>query len=632
MNGSTPINILQHYWGHTKFKGSQSTIIDSVLDGKDVLGLLPTGGGKSICFQVPSLLNEGICIVVSPLIALIQDQVENLKKLGIKAVGLTGSLRFEEIDHILDNCIYGNYKFLYLSPERLKQELVQQRIEQMPVNLFVVDEAHCISQWGHDFRPAYLECNTLRQLHPNIPIMALTATATAKVSNDIVDALELRVPLVVKDSFSRQNISFKVQVHEDKKYQLKRYCTRIKTSGIVYVRTRKLSEELANYLNTHRISATFFHGGISEIDKKNRLNQWLNNEMKIMVATNAFGMGIDKADVGLVVHYQIPDSLENYYQEAGRAGRNGQPAEAILLTNETDELQVKKQFLSVLPDVTFIKLVYKKLCNYFQIAYGEGYGEKFQLNFNAFCSTYKLNPLISYNTMQILDRNSVIALSESFSKKSSVQFVTNKENIKNYLQKNKPIETMVKTLLRTYGGVFEFETTINTFLLSKKLGLSENRVTQILEQLAKDGIIIYKKAHNDLELTFLVPREDDRTVNPFAHRVKQQNKIKETQVSQMLGFVTNVKKCRSQQLLKYFGEEGTLACGICDVCIQNMDNSATIRQAKIEISRFLQAAPCSSRGFIAHLEHDEKSILMAVKELLEEGTIQINQKNQYQLV
>lgn len=627
---NNPTEILKKYWGFTSFKNSQEKIINTALEGRDVLGLLPTGGGKSICFQVPALAKEGICIVVSPLIALIQNQVNSLKNLGIKAIGLTGKLSFEDIGNLLDNCIYGNYKFLYISPERLEQELVQDRIRQMNVNLIVVDEAHCISQWGHDFRPAYLKCTILRDLQTEPPIMALTATATAQVSTDIIDALELINPLVQKDSFQRKNIAFKVLFEEDKNYRLKHYCETLEASGIVYTRTRKVTEQVSKYLLANGISATFYHGGLSEKEKKNKLENWLLNKVKIMVATNAFGMGIDKPDVSLVVHYQIPDCIENYYQEAGRAGRDGNYAQAILLTNQVDQEQVKNQFLSILPDVAFVKLIYSKLNNYFQIAYGE-FGDKiYQLNFNVFCATYKLNSLLTYNALRVLDRNSVLALSEYSDRKSTVQFLVNKDILFTYIQNHKPLNNLIKVILRTYGGIFEYETKVNTVLLAKKLDVKEEFVITALEKLAKDEVIYYKGVHSDMELTFLVPREDERTINSFAKTIKKQNTLKESQIRQILAYINNNKICRSLQLLRYFGEETNTACGICDVCLHKTEIKIENSSYKKVLSFLLNGA-ATSREIEHQVQLERGAVLLVLKELLEEGRISLNSRNQYEI-
>ncbi len=624
-----PNEILEKYWGFTSFKDSQEQIIKAALEDRDVLALLPTGGGKSICFQVPAMARDGICIVVSPLIALIQNQVSNLKTLGIKAVGLTGSMRFEELSNELDNCVYGGYKFLYLSPERLGQELIQDRIQQMNVNLLVIDEAHCISQWGHDFRPAYLKCSILRELHPTIPFMALTATATAKVAEDIVKTLDLIAPLIQKDSFSRKNIAFKVRKVEDKRYWLKTYCSRLNTSGIVYVRTRRLAEEVSAYLIESEITATHYHGGMTEKDKKKKLEQWLENQTKIMVATNAFGMGIDKPDVALVIHYQIPDCLENYYQEAGRAGRDGAPAEAILITNKTDQAQVKKQFLDILPEVPFVKLVYNKLNNYLQIAYGEGSGITYRLNFNEFCATYSLNSLLTYNVLRILDRNSVLALSTSFARKVTVHFTATKDTLFDYIERNPRVSDLVKIILRTYGGIFEFETLVNTLLLSKKLNTDENTIIKGLKKLASEDIIDFKGSHSDLELTFLVPREDDSTINLFAKSLKNQNKLKQEQVSQMLTYTNNDSICRSQQLLTYFGETDSSPCGICDVCKGLPYTDKVPHTTKQQILALLTLSPLTSRRLQQALGSESNMVLIALQELLEERSIKLDDKNQY---
>jgi len=629
--GKEPIDVLEHYWGFSAFKSSQKIIIDSVLDQRDVLALLPTGGGKSLCFQLPSMVQEGICIVVSPLIALIQNQVEALKDKGIKAIGLTGGIPFDELNNLLDNCLYGNYKFLYLSPERLKQDIVRERIQQMNVNLIAIDEAHCISQWGHDFRPAYLECSKLRDLVPNAPVIALTATATEKVANDIIDNLGLVNPYRAKDSFSRDNIAFSVVHKEDKRYQLKQQLTNIKGSAIVYVRTRRLTQDLSNFLNAHQCSATFFHGGLSKKEKQERLNLWINNKVSTIVATNAFGMGIDKPDVDLVLHYQIPDCIENYFQEAGRAGRNGENARAVMLTNKTDEVQVKNQFLSVLPDIPFIKLVYLKLNNYFQIAYGEGNDQVFTLNFNQFCDIYQLNPLMTYNVFKILDQNSVVALSESFSRKTTLRFLSNKEHLFNYLSTHSNLMPAVQVILRTYGGVFEHDIKVNTHLISKKAGMTEDKVLWLLRRLKEDEIISYQEQHNDLEMTFLVPREDDITINPFAKKVKDLNLVKTENIEHMLAYINNSNQCRNQQLLSYFGEKGA-ECGICDNCISNMPVlNKTMDTIDNEIRLLLKKKERTSRQLIEVLPHREADILKVLKLMLDMGTISINTKNEYEL-
>ena len=627
-----PNTILEQYWGFGSFKGSQEKIIDAVLQERDVLALLPTGGGKSLCFQIPAMAKDGICIVVSPLIALIQNQVEVLREKGIKAIALTGGISFEEVNNLLDNCLYGNYKFLYLSPERLQQELVRERIQQMNVNLIAIDEAHCISQWGHDFRPAYLECSKLRELIPTAPIIALTATATKAVVKDIFENLTLINPLLVKDSFSRDNIAFSVSWEEDKRYKLKQLCLALENSAIVYVRTRRAAQDLANYLQMNSCSASYFHGGLSKKEKKERLDLWLNNKVKTMVATNAFGMGIDKPDVSLVVHYQIPDCIENYFQEAGRAGRNGEPANAVLLTNRMDIEQVKNQFLSVLPDIPFIKLVYNKLNNYFQIPYGEGHNENFQLNLNAFCDTYKLNAILTYNAFRILDQNSVFALSEAFSKKTVLRFIADKEQLFSYLEKNKNRAAIVQTVLRTYGGIFEFDTKINTLLVAKKAGVSEEKVLITLRKLYAEGIIEYQEHDSDLEITFLVPREDDITINIFAHKVKALNNIKTRNIEAILTYINNAKVCRNKQLLHYFGEPIEVECGICDVCkakLPKNDNIATL--VSEEIIRLLKTNGKSSRAIIKVLPFDESTILIAIRELLESQKIKINTRNEYEL-
>lgn len=628
----SPQDILQQYWGYASFRGSQEKIITTVLEQKDVLALLPTGGGKSVCYQVPALLQDGICIVVSPLIALIEDQVNSLKEKGIKALALTGGISFEEVNNLLDNCVFGNYKFLYLSPERLQQDIVKERLQQMNVNLIAIDEAHCISQWGNDFRPAYQNCSLLRDIFPIVPVIALTATATKKVASDIVENLQFRDSLIIKDSFSRDNISYKVIWTEDKLYQLKQLCKNSNNSAIVYVRTRRLAEQTSKYLNASGFSTTFFHGGIPKKDKKTLLTNWLKNKTKIIVATNAFGMGIDKPDVRLVVHYQIPDSIENYYQEAGRAGRDQQESSAVLLLNKEDENQVKQQFLSVLPDVSFLKLLYNKLNNYFQISYGEDTQETFQLNFNNFCNTYKLKGMLTYNALKVLDQHSVLTLTENYNKQATVQFTATKPTLNQYLSTHHKLVPIIQTLLRTYGGIFEYPIKINTVLLSNKINIDENTILQALEKLQKDEIIDYTAQNSDLEITFLVPREDDQTINSFSKKVKELQQVKVNNIEAMLQYINNDSICRNVQLLAYFGEKKK-RCGKCDVCLSKgpSTNSSIIDLVATEIITKLKATNLSSRELIQLLPYKQEVVLETLQSLLEDNKIDINTQNKYTL-
>jgi len=628
-----PKEILNQYWGYSDFRGSQERIIRAAMQGKDVLALLPTGGGKSLCFQIPALAMSGICVVISPLVALIEDQVTALKAKGIKAIALTGGLPFEEVISLLDNAQYGNYKFLYLSPERLRQELIQEKLEQLPIHSFAIDEAHCISQWGHDFRPAYLDCAVLRQKFPNVPIIALTATATARVAEDIVKLLGLSHPQMVKDSFARNNIAFKLYTEEDKRYRLAQLCQQHQGSVIVYVRTRKATVEISQFLEKKGHTATFFHGGVSNTLKTAKLQEWISGKIRIMVATNAFGMGIDKADVRLVVHYQIPDNLENYTQEAGRAGRDGAPAEAALLTNPQDSIQAEQQFIQVLPDVAFVKLLYKKLNAFFQRAYGTMSHETFSLNFYEFCERYSLPPTLTHNGLRLLDQHSVIALSQGFLQHTRIQFICTKTYLVEYMKRHPDTVNLLQTLLRTYGGVFDFATKINLYRLSKKLGTSEVQLTRYLVQFEKDKILSYKAKTSDLQLNFLVPREDDRTINPFAKKIAAQQKVKINNLKAMLMYIENHNRCRNRYLLAYFGETTVVDCGKCDVCLQNnaMSSPTSATDIATALLKVLQEEDRSSRDLLRILPFPEISILAKLRELLADEKIMITTKNTYKL-
>lgn len=628
---SKALDILSTYFGHAQFRPVQEEIVSKVLQKENVLALLPTGGGKSICFQVPALAQEGICIVISPLIALMQDQVNNLKAKGIKAMALASGISYEDLDKQLDNCIYGNYKFLYLSPERLQQEIVLARIEQMPVNLIAIDEAHCVSQWGHDFRPSYLNIKVLKSIHPQTNWIALTATATEHVVKDIVRFLELENPSIIKKSFARKNIAFLVEKFEDKDYALHQQLVRTPGSSIVYVRSRRETIRLSQFLQQQKISAAAYHGGISSTEKKERLQEWLQNKTRVVVATNAFGMGIDKADVRTVFHYHLPESMESYFQEAGRAGRDGAPSKAIILFKNSDIDRVQEQFIQNLPDVKFVKNIYRKLQRYFSIAYGEGHETTHDFSFNEFCMRYALNSTKTYQTLQLLDRTSIVKLSKQFRKKIEVQFIISSNQVLHLWQNSKKYEALIKVLLRTYPGLFEQKTTINILLLQKKSGLSESLITQLLTDLHKEEIIELKMEKHDASITFLVPREDDHTINPIAKYIQQQYRLKKDQVSAILAFVTNEQVCKSVQLLSYFDEKNTEECGICSVCLQKKNKHQKTDRKKIghAIIELLKKTDLSSREIVEQLNYPEKSVLHILQLLLENNRIQLTQKNTY---
>ncbi|WP_111684046.1 RecQ family ATP-dependent DNA helicase [Winogradskyella tangerina] len=628
-----PIEVLERYWNYTSFRPLQEEIINVVLENEDTFALLPTGGGKSICFQIPALIKDGICIVVSPLIALMKDQVNTLKQKGIKAIALTSGMSYAELDTQLDNCIYGNYKFLYLSPERLQQPLVQERIQQMKVNLIAVDEAHCISQWGNDFRPAYHNISILRTIHPHVNCIALTATAKHDIVEDIINNLDFVAPKIFKASFARPNISYHVVHTDDKFYQIEHLLNRHLGSFIIYVRNRKASQDIHNYLESKGFASAFYHGGITNKEKQERLQQWSNGQKQVMVATTAFGMGIDKANVKTVIHYNLPESLESYYQEAGRAGRDGDYAHAVILKQHIDEDHLRQQFLNSLPSIEYIKRVYKKLSNYFQIAYGEGQNTTYQFDFKSFCSTYELHPSITYNTLNLLDRNSVIALTQHFNFRTKVQFLVSNNALFEYLERHLNLNTLVKVLLRTYGGIFDYETKINLNLVIKKSELPEKQVIAQLKHLEKDGIISLEMANTDSEITFLKPREDDATINPIAKTIKLQHELKHRQVEAVLRYINNDSICKSQQLLSYFGEKSSKPCGICSVCASKkvVENQNEINISE-SILKALETEELSSRQLLSVVACSEKLLIQNLKNLIELNKVKITDANTYKLI
>lgn len=625
-------SILKKYWGFDGFRGSQEDIINSVLAKRDVLALLPTGGGKSVCYQLPAIAMDGICIVVSPLIALMEDQLKGLQSRGIKALGLYGKLSEEEIIRKFDNALYGGYSLIYISPERLSQPLIRQHLERLPVNLIAIDEAHCISQWGFDFRPAYLECSILRRLFPKTPLLALTATATTEVIEDITKILEMDRVEIFKDSIQRPNLIYSVAYIEDKLYYLQYLILKNPGSAVIFVRTRKESQQISEYLLKKECSATFFHGGLELADKQKQLEAWQSGKVRVMVATNAFGMGVDKGDVRLVVHYHMPETLEHYFQEAGRAGRDGQRAHAVLLSAPSDASRSVQYFLGNIPSIEDIITVYRKLCNYFQVAYGELPEKSYHLNFGSFCKFYELSQSKTFNTLELLDRNGVISLLQKVKTIIKIRFLCSKGDLNQLMERNPDLQETILVLMRTYGGLLDYETIIQPKVLAQKLRCTENELMDRLSSMNNLKILELEIESGDLEITFLLPREDERTIHSFSKNLEHRQELKRNKVNQMVNYVSNIDMCRQVQLLAYFGENSKSECGSCDVCAPDEPSTKDIMALKPFVLQSLTTGPKSSRELILLGQGSEKATLNCLRFLLEDQIISLDSSNKYKLL
>ena len=559
------------------------------------------------------------------------DQVKSLQQKGIKALAITGGKSFTEVNTLLDNASFGNYKFLYLSPERLQQELVQNTIKRMNVNCIAVDEAHCISQWGNDFRPAYKNIRILRELQPLSPIIALTATATPEVLKDTIKELEMELPAVFQDSFVRPNIAYNTLEVEDKLYHVEQLLKASKNQAIVYVRTRRSAVETSNHLNSLGIKSDFFHGGIPSQEKTKKLDAWKNGISPTMVATSAFGMGIDLATVGHVIHIQLPESLESYFQEAGRAGRDGNKATATILYNSYDKQLVTKQFIASLADVSMLKFMYKKLNNYLQISFGEGVFTTHGFNFEDFCKTYSLNTLQVFNGLNTLDRLGVLQLSKEFGRSSKLKFLVDTNTALAYFKHDKLASVIGKTILRLYGGIFETMTGVNLEVLQTKTSQSQPVIIETLQKLEAANIIELYLNTTDAAITFLTPREDDKTINVIAREVVSHNDKKKHQVQQLLCYVDNNDICRSIQLVSYFGETTAEPCGICSVCSvskKKFSKKKLLKSSKLILLE-LESGPKTSREMLENIDQDQALVLKTIALLLGNNTISLDQRNRY---
>lgn len=558
--------ILIRYWGYTDFRPLQEDIIRSVYDGNDTLGLLPTGGGKSLTFQVPALAKEGICLVITPLIALMKDQVENLQKKEIRAMAVHSGMTGNEIDIALDNCIYGDYKFLYLSPERLQTEMFRARVTKMNVNLIAVDESHCISQWGYDFRPSYLKIAALREFLPGVPVLALTATATENVVEDIMDRLNFTGRTVFRKSFERKNLVYRVESTDDKVGRALRYCSQIKGSGIIYVRNRKKTREIAELLKKNGISADYYHAGLKHEIRSAKQEQWKKGRTRIISATNAFGMGIDKPDVRFVLHLDLPDSPEAYFQEAGRAGRDEKEAVAILLYSESDKSMASRRVDRSFPDFETIRRVYNALGNYLQVPLGGGKGQSYDFVISDFLQRYKFNALEAHNSLLVLEKEGYLELSNDIHNPSRVHFVIARDDLYKFQVSNEKFDGFIKLLLRSYTGLFSVYAGIDEDLLARRSGLSRDGVYSYLKLLKKQGIIDYIPRRSNPVVTLTEERLDEHNLALDANRYRFLKERFVEKLEAMLSYAASNTKCRSQQLLEYFGEKDSVRCGKCDVC------------------------------------------------------------------
>ncbi|TND05871.1 MAG: ATP-dependent DNA helicase RecQ [Bacteroidetes bacterium] len=622
---STIHAVLKQYWGFDSFRSLQEEIVQSVLDGKDTLALLPTGGGKSICFQVPAMAKDGICVVVSPLIALMHDQVENLVKRGIKAIAITSAMSRREIDIALDNCIYGPVKFLYLSPERLQSELVQIRIRKMKVNLFAVDEAHCISQWGYDFRPPYLQIAVLRELHPKVPVLALTATATPVVVKDIQVKLAFRRPNVIQKSFSRANLAYHVRNADNKYDRLLKVANGAQGSGVVYVRNRKKTIDIARFLHEQGISATFYHAGLDAAQRQQRQKLWIDGQIRVIVATNAFGMGIDKPDVRFVVHMDLPDSPEAYFQEAGRAGRDEQKAFAVALWNNNDISELERNFERSFPSLEEIRQTYQAISNYYEIPVGSGEGQTYILDQHLLCERYKLDPLTVFNSIRFLEREGYFAVSDAVYQPSRLHVPAKKEDLYRFQVANPMYDEFIKLLLRSYSGLFEQFAKFSETQLAQRASVTKDEVIRRLKELEKHKLITYIPATDRPQMTFLGPRADAKTLHISPEHLAERKRITGERVQAMITYVKSTHRCRSRQLLAYFGETDTNDCGICDVCLERKKVVLQMNDDELadHLLRLAATEALSLQELVAKsgVEPEERVVEM-IRWMMENGIIQ----------
>ncbi len=619
--------ILKQYWGYDDFRGIQREIIDSIGSGHDTLGLMPTGGGKSITFQVPALAQEGLCLVITPLIALMKDQVRNLRDRGIKAVAVYSGMTREEIIVALENCIFGDYKFLYISPERLDTDIFRAKLRSMKVSMITVDESHCISQWGYDFRPAYLNIAEIRQLLPDVPVLALTATATPEVVKDIQARLAFREGSnVFRMSFERKNLAYIVRPTEDKAEELLHILNSVSGSAIVYTRNRKRTREVSEWLVGKGITSTFYHAGLNNDEKDRRQKSWLMDQSRVMVATNAFGMGIDKPDVRIVIHMDMPDSPEAYFQEAGRAGRDGQKAYAVLLYAKSDRVQLNKRISDTFPDKEYIRKVYEDVQYYFQMAMGDGLGCTFAFNLEEFCRNFKHFPVQADSALKILTRARHLEYTDEQDNASRLLFTLHRDELYKLREQDADTEKLINTILRSYTGLFTDYAYISEDILATRTGLTRQRIYDILLMLSQRHILHYIPRKKTPYIIYTRERQEKDRLSIPREVYEDRKESYTARIQAMIAYATAEDKCRSRMLLFYFGERNEHNCGQCDVCLSKHTTgirTGTFQDAEHSVHQLLQEAPLPLHEVVKSLRTEYEDIEKVVSYLVSEEIIHL---------
>ena len=618
--------ILKQYWGYDRFRGIQEDIIDSISKNKDTLGLMPTGGGKSITFQVPALAKEGMCLVITPLIALMKDQVQNLKKRGIKALAIYSGMSRQDIIITLENCIFGNYKFLYISPERLDTEIFRTKLRKMHISMITVDESHCISQWGYDFRPAYLKIAEIRELLPDVPVLALTATATPEVVKDIQARLHFRHKNVFRMSFERNNLAYIVRKTENKTAELLHILRSMPGSAIVYVRNRRRTKEITELLNNEHITADFYHAGLDDATKDIRQHRWQSGESRVMVATNAFGMGIDKPDVRIVIHMDLPDSIEAYFQEAGRAGRDGQKAYAVILYAKSDKTTLHKRIPDTFPEKEYIRDVYEHLQYYYQMAMGDGLDCVREFNIEDFCRKFKYFPVPVDSALRILTQAGYLEYTAEQDSTSRILFTIRRDELYRLREMGEDMDRLIQAVLRSYTGVFTDYTYINEDSLAIRTGLTRRQIYEMLVHLAKLRIVSYIPDKKTPYIIYTRERVEAQRIHISPEVYEHRKARYETRINAMLDYVTNDTVCRSRMLLDYFGERNEHNCGQCDTCISLRSKSKVSEQPDREalctkVCGILSRESLTPAGLLKQLPMDKELLTEILHRLSDEGKI-----------